>query len=411
MSDIETTVWWHVYPLGFCGAPIRENQGDCAPRLRRLIDWLDYAVDLGFGGLILGPVFTAQTHGYDSLNQFEIDPRLGTANDFRDLVAACKSRGLKIVLDGVFSHVGNQHPWLINDLANCSGELFDVDWQAAGGPRPRVWEGHTLLARLNHNSQAAVNYVCDVMAYWLAQGIDGWRLDAAYSVPNNFWNRVLPKVRETYPSAWFLGEVIHGNYPQLVTESQINTVTQYELWKAIWSSLKDANLFELDWALRRHNEFLQQFTPQTFVGNHDVTRIASAVGADGALAAAAILLTVGGIPSIYAGDEQGMLGVKENREGGDDAIRPTFPPSPAQLAENDSQIHRAHQALINIRNQNPWLAKATTETKQLASQNLVYLSASKDGKNVLEVEIAHEGKWAVTIKNPITDQMLYQQAA
>ncbi len=104
-----------------------------------------------------------------------------------------------------------------------------------------------------------------------------------------------------------------------------DSVTQYELWKAIWSSLNDGNFHELDWALVRHNEFLDAFVPMTFVGNHDVTRIASRLENTRHVEhALVILLTTGGTPSVYAGDEFAYRGVKEERFGGDDAVRPEF---------------------------------------------------------------------------------------
>ena len=94
------------------------------------------------------------------------------------------------------------------------------------------------------------------MTHWLRRGADGWRLDAAYAVPDRFWAQVLPRVRQSSPDAWFVGEVIHGDYPAPCPRSAFDSVTQYELWKAIWSSLNDGNFHELDQALVRHNEFL-----------------------------------------------------------------------------------------------------------------------------------------------------------
>ena len=119
-----------------------------------------------------------------------------------------------------------------------------------------------------------------------------WRLDAAYAVSPAFWTRVLPAVRREFPDVWIMGEVIHGDYPAIVRQSGMDSLTQYELWKAIWSSLESANFYELDWSLKRHNEFLESFAPQTFVGNHDVTRIASRVGDAGASLAMTVLFTV-----------------------------------------------------------------------------------------------------------------------
>lgn len=394
MDWANSAIWWHVYPLGFTGAPIRDADpaAGVTPRLRHLIGWLDYAVDLGVNGLLLGPIFASQTHGYDAVDQFRIDPRLGTEEDFDALIAACRARGIRVVLDGVFSHVGSDHPALRRAVAEgpdgSTAALFDIDWERG---HPRVWEGHGSLARLNHASDEAVEYVSSVMTYWLARGIDGWRLDAAYSVDTAFWARVLAPVREAYPQAWFLGEVIHGDYAAFVSASGVDTVTEYELWKAIWSSQKDANLWELDWALTRHNEFLESFVPQTFVGNHDVTRIASLVGERGALIALAILMTVGGIPSIYSGDEQGFVGVKEEREGGDDAVRPAFPDLPGELAPWGTIIYRAHQDLLGLRRRHPWLTTARTEKLDLSNERYVYLSRSATSQDALEVAIDLSG--------------------
>ena len=391
MSWVEHAIWWHVYPLGLCGAPIREPDTAPGPRLRRLLGWLDYAIELGCSGLLLGPIFESQSHGYDSLDLFSIDTRLGDETDFTELVSQCRDRGLRILLDGVFSHVGEGHPGVKQALAegpgSPAGRLFDIDWQHPGGPRPRVFEGHSSLVRLNHSGQEAVDLVVRVMNHWLDRGIDGWRLDAAYSVPAGFWSKVVERVRPHHPDAWLLGEVLHGDYCAFVAESGIDSVTQYELWKAIWSSINDRNLFELDHALNRHNQFLDFFTPNTFIGNHDVTRIASRVGADGAVTALAILMTVAGTPSIYYGDEQAFTGIKEERVGGDDAICPALPDSPTGLAPWGQPVLRAHQDLIGLRRRHPWLVDARTTALHLENQRIVYRSSATNGSTHLDVEI------------------------
>lgn len=403
MDWVKHAIWWQVYPLGFCGAPIREPDPAPGPRLRRLLNWLDYAISLGSSGLLLGPIFTAETHGYDTLDHFAIDPRLGSLADFDDLVSGCRQRGLRLLLDGVFSHVGARHPDLLRALQDGPGSpqaaLFDIDWDTPGGPRPRVFEGHDSLVRLNHANEQTVAQVTRIMNHWLDRGIDGWRLDAAYSVPPEFWANVLPRVRERHPQAWFLGEVIHGDYVQFVASSTVDSVTQYELWKAIWSAIKDRNLFELDWALQRHNDFLTHFTPNTFIGNHDVSRIASTIGQDAAVSALAILLTVGGIPTIYYGDEQGYTGLKEERLGGDDEIRPPYCDRPDQLADWGQHVFRAHQELIGLRRRNPWLTTARTVSLQVENTRYRYRVAAADGDAHLDVEIDLAGKPTATIRD------------
>ncbi|HEX8006509.1 MAG TPA: alpha-amylase family glycosyl hydrolase, partial [Trebonia sp.] len=212
-------------------------------------------------------------------------------------------------------------------------------------------------------------YVAEVMNHWLGRGAGGWRLDAAYAVPASFWSKVLPAVREQHPDAWFLGEMIHGDYAAYAAESGLDSITQYEVWKAIWSSLNDRNFFELDHALGRHNDFLDGVLPQTFVGNHDVTRLATMLNDERHFGhALAVLFCVGGVPSVYYGDEQGFRGLKEHRAGGDDEIRPAFPASPADLAPEGWPTYRLHQRLIGFRRRHPWLTGARTTTEHLVSE-------------------------------------------
>ena len=183
---------------------------------------------------------------------------------------------------------------------------FDDAAGGEGGPGYATFEGRESLAALNHDSAEVRDLAVRVLTHWLDRGASAWRLDAAYGINPAFWASVLPAVRERHPDAWFMGEVIHGDYTGFVEASTVDTVAQYELWKAIWSSLADVNFYELDWCLGRHNELLESFIPATFVGNHDVTRIASKVGAAKAALAVVLLMTVGGVPSVYYGDEQGQ---------------------------------------------------------------------------------------------------------
>jgi cyclomaltodextrinase / maltogenic alpha-amylase / neopullulanase len=242
-----------------------------------------------------------------------------------------------------------------------------------------------MLVALNHDEPAVAEHVVAVMGHWLAAGADGWRLDAAYAVPPEFWAKVLPRVRRAHPGAYVVGEVIHGDYAAIVAETGMDAVTQYELWKAIWSSLNDRNAFELAWAMKRHNAFAESFTPMTFVGNHDVTRIASRLTDERHLPhALAVLMTVAGSPSVYAGDEYAFHGVKEEREGGDDAVRPAFPDSPAQL--RPTPVLALHRQLIGLRRRHPWLHRA--RTTDLVLSNHVFAYESRADAHALAVVLS-----------------------
>jgi cyclomaltodextrinase len=395
MADwVRHALWWQVYPLGFVGAWPGEpgTPGTAVThRLGRLEAWLDYAVELGASGLALGPVFASRTHGYDTVDHLRVDPRLGDDADLDALFAAAHDRGLRVLLDGVFNHVGRDHPAFRAVLdqgpsaptASWFRLTWPTAWQPGVEPGYATFEGHGELVGLNHDEPAVADLVTAAMTHWLERGADGWRLDAAYAVPTAFWARVLPRVRAAHPDAYIVGEVLHGDYAEFVTASTVDAVTQYELWKAIWSSLNEGNFFELAWTLDRHNGFLDAFVPLTFVGNHDVTRLASRLTDERHLPAAlAILLTVGGTPSIYAGDEQAFRGVKEDRAGGDDAVRPPFPDTPDGLAPYGRATYRLHQELIGVRRRHPWLHTARTTVVHLSNEQLVYGSTA-DGHRLL----------------------------
>ncbi|MFA5711902.1 alpha-amylase family glycosyl hydrolase, partial [Mycolicibacterium sp.] len=104
---IAHAIWWQVYPLGFVGAfPTDPAPTPEEHRLRRVTEWFDHAVALGASGVALGPVFASRTHGYDTTDHYRVDPRLGDDDDFDELIAAAHDRGLRVLLDGVFNHVG-----------------------------------------------------------------------------------------------------------------------------------------------------------------------------------------------------------------------------------------------------------------------------------------------------------------
>ncbi|NKY21403.1 DUF3459 domain-containing protein [Cellulomonas denverensis] len=385
-------LWWQVYPLGFTGAASASAPAPAPTvehRLPRITAWLDYLAGTGLNGLALGPVFASTSHGYDTTDHLRIDPRLGDRGDFDQLVAAAHDRGIRVLLDGVFNHVGEQHPAFQAVLAggpeHPDNELFRIDWSGAE-PVWDCFEGHRHLVTLNHDSDRVVDWVADVMTHWLDAGADGWRLDAAYAVPTSFWSRVTERVRARHPEAYLLGEVIHGDYVGFVRESGIDAVTQYELWKAVWSSIVDRNWHELVWTLGRHDEFAASFRPWTFIGNHDVTRIVTQVGdARTAGHALVLLATLSGTPAVYYGDEQALPGLKEDRAGGDDAIRPEYPATPDAipadgLAPGGAELRRLHQALFGLRQRHPWLADARSEVLSVTGDLLVLRQHGRGGE-------------------------------
>ncbi|WP_307175065.1 alpha-amylase family glycosyl hydrolase [Demequina sp. NBRC 110054] len=372
-------------------------------RLPHLEGWLDHLIELGLSGLALGPIFASESHGYDTLDHYAIDPRLGDMADFESLVAACHSRGIRVMLDGVFNHVGRGHPAfrdvLVKGPSSPYADWFRLEWPGgpeawAPGMEPHYadFEGHGALVALNHSSPAVVDLVADVMGYWLERGVDAWRLDAAYAVPVDFWASVAERVRASHPDAYLMGEVIHGDYASFVVSGGLDSVTQYELWKATWSSLNDSNMHELAHCLGRHDAFLEDFVPFTFIGNHDVTRIASRLTDARHLEHAVVILaTLPGTPAVYYGDEHALPGIKEDRAGGDDAVRQAFPVSPSELAGVGEHSVAVHRELLALRRRLPWLHDARVSVLSVTDSDIVYAcvgSAGSDERVIVALSVS-----------------------
>jgi glycosidase len=392
-SWVDHVIWWQVYPLGFVGAEkeLDEVRGE-VHRLPRLKGWLDHLISWGGNGLMLGPIFTSTTHGYDTVDYFQIDPRLGDDADFDSLVTACRQRGVRLLLDGVFNHAGRAFPPVARALAGGPGSAA-ADWvsklyDTKGVISADYFEGHDTLVTLNHGSRQVQDLVREVMLHWLRRGIDGWRLDAAYAVPPTFWAAVLPEVRKEFPDAWFVGEMIHGDYVDYVRTSGIDSVTEYELWWAIWSSINSVNFHELQWTLRRHANFVEHFVPLTFLGNHDVTRVASQIDEPRHRShAVALLAFLPGVPSVYYGDEFGLEAVKENRPDGDDAVRPEMPGDRWLFEHPHPEVEQIYRRAIGLRRRHPWLVDAVVTTEQVEDARLVVRSRSRHGDDSLTLAL------------------------
>ena len=396
----EHAICWQLYPLGALGAPKLNpeievpEKGPFRP-VRTLADlgtWVDHARRLGANAILLGPIFQSYSHGYDTIDYFRIDSRLGTMEDFSAFIEYAHRQGMAVLADGVFNHVSPYCPQMRDVVQRGPQSPYAdffraefTDWHPGRLPAYDTFEGHAGLAALNHGNTQVRALIGKVMDYWSGRGLDGWRLDAAYAVDPQLWAQILPPLRRKYPHLWVFGEVIHGDYPQLVAQAGWDSLTQYELWKSIWSSLSDHNFYELQWNLTRHLEFCEHFWPQTFLSNHDVTRIASRLTPGQVGQAAAILLTLPGVPSIYYGDELGYQGVKEERAGGDDAIRPRLPATAGVTTDRQKKFWHYYASLIALRRRHPWLAHAKIEVTHIENEVISYRASAADGSGELLV--------------------------
>ena len=353
------SIFYQIYPIGFCGAPVH-NDGVCVPRIRKLMDWSEYLQTLGVDSILLNPIFESDNHGYDTRDFKKIDCRLGTNEDFKEVCEDLHKHNVKIVLDGVFNHVGRGF-WAFKDVQEKKWDSPYKDWFHISfdgnscyddGFWYEGWEGHFELVKLNLQNPAVVDYLLDCVKMWIEEfGIDGLRLDVAYCLDHNFMRRLRSFCEELKPGFALIGEVLFGDYNLIVNDEMLHSCTNYECYKGIFSSFNCMNMFEIAHSLNR------QFGPEqwciyrgkhlmTFVDNHDVTRIASILTNKNHLPLAyGLLFGMPGIPCIYYGSE----GVKA--PDNDYALRPCFEePKPNELTDFIKElieVRRNSDALCN----------------------------------------------------------------
>ena len=377
------SVFYQIYPIGFCGAP-RVNDGAPAHRITKVADWAPYLEGLGVGAVLLNPVFESSAHGYDTRDLTRLDCRLGTNEDLANVVATLHAHGIRVVLDAVFNHVGREF-WAFQDVRErrCDSPYkdwfninFDGDSAFGDGFWYEGWEGIYDLVKLNLRNPAVVGYLLSCVRGWRDEfAIDGLRLDVAYSLDYDFM-RTLRRVADELSAApcavgstatlaqasdgaelaeqarrrmvgdatfVLIGETLHGDYNQIVNPEMLDSCTNYECYKGLYSSFNSQNMFEIAHSL--HRQFggdpwciYQGKHLLSFADNHDVTRLASILTDKHCIRPAyGVLFGMPGIPCLYYGSEWGAEGVKGAHDDYD--LRPCFEePEPNDLTAFIAQL-------------------------------------------------------------------------
>lgn len=333
MPDVkwyDKAVFYHIYPLGLCGCA-HENTGVPEEHFDKLNEWAAHAGNIGCTAIYIGPLFESVGHGYETTDYKMVDRRLGTNDDFKKFVENCHNNGIKVVVDGVFNHTGREF-FAFKDLKENRENSGYKDWYCNvnfGGNNEyndgfsyENWGGYNLLAKLNVWNPEVKNYLFDVVRFWISKfDIDGIRLDAADVLDMGFMSELRQVTMQAKDDFWLMGEVIHGDYSRWANSDRLNSVTNYELHKGLYSGHNDHNYFEIAHTINRLNQLAQGIKLYTFTDNHDVARIHSKLNNKEHIYDVTMLLyTVPGIPSIYYGSEFAIDGNKEN--GSDWNLRP-----------------------------------------------------------------------------------------
>ncbi|MCI7596092.1 MAG: alpha-amylase family glycosyl hydrolase [Lachnospiraceae bacterium] len=329
------SVFYQIYPLGFCGAPF-ENDGVLKHRILKVREWIPHIRKLGCNAIYFSPLFESDTHGYNTRDYRKLDCRLGTNEDFKGIVDKLHQEGLRVVLDGVFNHVGRGffgfQDVLKNRETSTYKEWFHIDFHGNSpyqdGLYYEGWEGNYDLVKLNLRHEPVVRYLFESIELWIREfGIDGLRLDVAYCLDHDFVRRLRAFCDSQKQDFFLVGEMLHGDYKVLVNDEMLHSATNYECYKGLYSSFNSMNMFEINHSL------LRQFGPEnwtlyrgkhllTFVDNHDVSRIATVLQNKEHLPLIyALAFGMPGIPCIYYGSEWGATGDKSQ---GDPSLRLSY---------------------------------------------------------------------------------------
>ncbi len=329
------SVFYQIYPLGFTGAPF-ENDGQTCHRILKVIDWIPHIKKLGANAIYFSPVFESDTHGYNTRDYRRIDCRLGTNDDFKEVCRQLHNSGIRVVLDGVFNHVGRGF-FAFQDVLQKRWDSpykdwFHIDFNGNSGYNDGLWyegwEGHYDLVKLNLRNEEVISHLFDCIGSWIDEfDIDGLRLDVAYCLDHDFLRRLRSFCDSKKQDFFLVGETLHGDYNQIMNDSMLHSVTNYECYKGLHSSFNSMNMFEINhsllrqfgsenWTLYRGKHLL------SFVDNHDVSRIASLLQNKAHLPLIyALCFGMPGIPCVYYGSE---WGAEARKEDGDPALRACF---------------------------------------------------------------------------------------
>ena len=419
---VRDAVFYQVFPDRFAASPRVPKPGPLEPwdapptphgfkggDLLGLAERLDELVDLGVTALYLTPIFSsAANHHYHTYDYLAVDPLLGGTPAFLELLEAAHGRGMRVVLDGVFNHVGRGF-WPFHHVLENGIDSPYLDWfhfdrgrLAAGrglvayperatpwadvaatpdehrlGLRSldrlgyRAWWDIPALPKLNIDHPPVREHLFSVAEHWLRLGIDGWRLDVPEEIDDvPFWQEFRQRCRAVRPDAYLVGEIWHVA-PEWLRGDRFDGLMNYPLLEAILGWVAGASLdedlvrghHELGRTVRRSDAagfagrlagLLDAYAPATnaamlnLLSSHDMPRVRSLCGGDAAAVRLAVLLqaTLPGAPCIYYGDEVGMEG------GNDPDCRRGFP----RGTEGRDEVLRAFvRAALALRRAEPAL--------------------------------------------------------
>ncbi|HUF00062.1 MAG TPA: alpha-amylase family glycosyl hydrolase [Anaerolineales bacterium] len=289
--------------------------------LRGMIEKLDYISELGANCLWLTPIFPSPSyHGYDATSFFEINPRLGTKEDFKELIEQAHARGIRILMDFVPNHWSSQHPSFIEATQDRDSPYFQWYTFENWPDQYKCFFTSRGLPQINLRYAPARRHVLDAAKYWLDFGVDGYRVDYCIGPTPDFYADFRRVTRASKPDSWTFGEAVDPPASQLTFEGGMDGALDFMLLEAMRNTFAFCK-----WNAKQFAEFLERheayfpatFTRPSFLDNHDMNRFLWVARGDirKLKLAALCQFTLIGAPVIYYGTEVGLSqrnGVMQN---------------------------------------------------------------------------------------------------
>ncbi|MDR4227954.1 alpha-glycosidase [Bacillus mojavensis] len=398
----KSTVWYQVFPERFANGREDLSPENVLPwgskdpdvndffggDLQGIVDKLDYVEDLGVNGIYLTPIFSAPSnHKYDTLDYYSIDPHFGDPELFRTLVSQIHQRGMRIMLDAVFNHIGSASPqW--QDVVKNGAQSRYKDWfHIHSFP---VTEGNydtfaftPDMPKLHTANPEVQRYLLDIALYWIREfDIDGWRLDVANEVDHAFWKTFKQAVSAEKPDIYILGEIWHSSEPWLRGD-EFHAVMNYPFTEPMIEYFADRAIPASRMAHRLNAHLMngmKQVNEVMFnlLDSHDTKRLLTRCRNDEKKARAllAFMFAQTGSPCIYYGTEIGLDG--EN----DPLCRKCMV---WDKEKQNQEMHTFMKRLIALRKQeNTVLTEGTLEWNLLDDQNnFIRFSRTLDEKKLI----------------------------
>ena len=409
----DEAVFYHMYPIGMTGAPRENRQEEVTHRFKELEKWLPHIAGLGCTAVYIGPLFESTSHGYDTRDYKLVDRRLGDNADFKHFVQEAHERGIKVVVDGVFNHTGREF-FAFRDIQKnrenspyCSwykGINFGWNGPYNDGFGYEAWRNCFELVNLNYWEPKVREYILDVIGFWIDEfDIDGIRLDCADCLDFSFMEEMRRFTDGKKADFWLMGEVIHGDYSRYVKPQMLDSVTNYELHKGLYSGHNDHNYFEIAHTIRRQFDanggIYKGLKLYSFVDNHDVDRIASKLQVPGHIFPVyTLLFTLPGIPSIYYGSEWGIQGRKEGAN--DEFLRPQVDIDKALEPADNPELLAWVKKLGQIRAEQPALRRGRYQELLLTNRQYAFVRILEEEAVITAVNNDDNEVW-LSVRQPL----------